>query len=536
MKYFIFRNSTIEPFFTPMQATFSGYGDISFLPDSAEAFVWFYTCPIEFQQSIFLQKLKDIKNKLLHIVSQISTSKSLFVITLSPIFSIPVETSDHSIPDSIEDFNQSLYDLERQYPNVKILELKSFSSQFSNVDLIDWKYYYIAEMSLNPKLSAYFSRWFENQINGINMIRKKCLIFDLDNTIWGGILGEVGCYNLQIGGNYPGNAFLDFQKSILELQKSGVILVICSKNNESDVQEVWDRNPNLLIRKDHLSLYKINWKNKAENIQEIINQLNIGPESMVFIDDNPSERELIKQYFPEIEVPEFPVHPYMLPTFIKELTDKYFSVYRITDEDLNKTNQYRDYALRKNIKREFADYSEYLQNLRITIEILSADRMTIPRIAQLTQKTNQFNLTTKRYSETDLYSLIDNGYNIFPINVSDRLGNSGITGLIILSVDYGNKSAEIDTFLLSCRILGKDIEIAFMNFILNKMKMNGIHLIKGIYIKTAKNGQVADFYEKMGFSRDKTGNEDAKTETYQIDILEKSIEIPSYFTIIENGY
>jgi FkbH-like protein len=535
MKLFIFRNSTIEPYFTPYQAAFSGYGDISVVPGDTDIYLWFYTFPVEFQQNILIQKIAEIKNKLYLIVDKVPSSKSLYIFTLSRLYSFSIETSNHSVKDSIDDYNSRLYELEKKHPNIKILDIQSFTSQYSVEELIDWKYYYLAGISLNPKLSVDFHKWFKNQTDGIQMKRKKCLIFDLDNTLWGGILGEDGLFNIQIGGDYPGNAFLDFQKSILELQKAGVILVVCSKNNESDVLEAWDKNPNILIREEHLTLYKINWRNKAENIREIINQLNIGPESMVYLDDNPSEQELIRQYFPEIEVPEFPDQPYMLPVFIKELTDKYFRIYRLTTEDVDKTIQYRENEIRNSLQKEFTDYSEYLRNLRITIEIYSADRMTIPRIAQLTQKTNQFNLTTKRYSETDIYTLIEKGYLIYAVNVSDRLGNSRITGVMILSVDNVNKSAEIDTFLLSCRILGKDIEIAFINFILNKLKKNGISLIKGSYLKTPKNGQVACFYEKMGFFCDNFGNENGNRKTYNIDISNKTFEIPSYFTIMEHG-
>lgn len=185
------------------------------------------------------------------------------------------------------------------------------------------------------------------------IIVKKCLVLDLDNTLWGGVLGEDGVEGIQLGNIYPGLAFYDFQKGLLELYKSGVILAVCSKNNESDVLECWTKHPSILINKKHLSSYRINWVDKPTNIRAIADELNIGLDSIVFIDDNPVERERVKFELPMVSVPDFPEQPYLLPDFLKSVHFQYFQIYQLTDEDQKKTEQYKTNVKRKVFSQKF---------------------------------------------------------------------------------------------------------------------------------------------------------------------------------------
>jgi FkbH-like protein len=182
---------------------------------------------------------------------------------------------------------------------------------------LDWKYYYISQSLITPKLNASFNEWFERKLAAIQGKRKKCLVLDLDNTLWGGILGEDGIEGIKISDTYPGLAFRDFQESILEAANNGVILAVCSKNNEEDVLDVWEKHPYLILRQKHISAYRINWQDKATNIQELADELNIGLDSMVFIDDNPAERTRVQQTIPEVVVPDFPEHPHQMSAFFK---------------------------------------------------------------------------------------------------------------------------------------------------------------------------------------------------------------------------
>ena len=396
------------------------------------------------------------------------------------------------------EYNDTLYALADKYPNLKIIDFASFITDYPREEWIDWKYYFLSQMPVNPRLAPAFGQWFERQTQVIELKREKCLVLDLDNTLWGGILGEDGVPGVKIGGDYPGNAYLAFQQYILELSRSGVILALCSKNNEADVRELWREHPVNLLREEHFAAIRINWQDKASNIREIAQELNIGLDSIVFIDDNPTERELVRGLLPEVIVPDFPDHPYQLPAFAGHLTERYFTVYALTDEDKGKTEQYKIKALRDNQQALFTDFNDYVRSLEIRLTIAEATPLTIERVAQMTQKTNQFNLTTQRYTDADIQELIRTGAQVITLSVADKFGDNGITGLMILTFE-DSQTAVIDTFLMSCRILGKGIEYAFANHVLQGLFSGRVTSIRANYRPTAKNTQVADFYPKLGF-------------------------------------
>ena len=243
----------------------------------------------------------------------------------------------------------------------------------------------------------------------------------------------------------------------------------------------------------------------------------------MFVDDNPTERELIKQMLPMVEVPEFPAQPYELPVFFKELVEKYFRVYSVTNEDKKKTEQYKANAQRAQAQRSFVDFDSFLESLDIQITIEAANDFNITRIAQMTQKTNQFNLTTKRYTDVDIKGFLADGWKIWCISVADKFGDNGITGCIMVN------GTEIDTLLLSCRILGKGIEIAFVKQILLELRSQGIEKLKAKYIPTAKNAQVKDFYEKCGFTC--VGEETDGSKAYTLDLKNADLAIKDYYHI-----
>jgi FkbH-like protein len=281
------------------------------------------------------------------------------------------------------------------------------------------------------------------------------------------------------------------------------------------------------LKKDNFSAYRINWNDKATNLQGLARELNIGLDSFVFIDDNPTERELIKQVLPMVSVPDFPEKPYELPKFFKQLVSEYFCVYKITEEDKNKTAQYKANAERAAEQAKFVNFEDYLKSLNIEIDILKADNFNKERIAQMTQKTNQFNLTTRRYTDADVQQKIDGGWKIYCISVRDKFGDNGITGTIFFTPKDENNTVEIDSLLLSCRILGKGIEMAFIHSLLNTLTEDGVRKVKASYIPTAKNAQVSDFYDRAGF---KFLNESSGVKSYSVDLSDK-IEIKEYYKI-----
>ena len=279
----------------------------------------------------------------------------------------------------------------------------------------------------------------------------------------------------------------------------------------------------MVLKKEHFAAYRINWMDKATNIKELADELNIGLDSFVFIDDNPTERELIKQVLPMVEVPDFPVQPYELPVFFKAVVDKYFRVYSVTSEDKKKTEQYKANAQRAQAQRSFVDFDAFLESLDIQITIEAANEFNISRIAQMTQKTNQFNLTTKRYTDADVRTFLQNGWKIWCIGVADKFGDNGITGCIMVNGDT------IDTFLLSCRILGKGIEDAFIKKILVLLKESGVITVKATFIPTAKNTQVEDFYDHCGFSC--VAEEPDGRKIYALNLKDADLSIKKYYQI-----
>ncbi len=522
MRY-VFRNNTVERFFSK-EYVFSGYDDISVIPTDFEYYVWWYQVPIKYERQVLAEEIKGYIQKFSFVLQQIVSDKMLVALTMEIFYDTPFTDDDFLLAKAVSDYNATLFEAERLYANLKVVDLSDFTCQYPISELMDWKFYLISQMGMNPKLSKPFQAWWNHKLDSIALKRKKCLVLDLDNTLWGGVLGEEGIDRIQIGGDYPGKAFLYWQEALRQLTKIGVILAICSKNNEQDVWDVWDKNPFIVLKKDDFSAYRINWTNKATNIKELAEELNIGLDSIVFVDDNPTERELVKQMLPMVSVPDFPEHPYMLLEFFKQLVNDYFKVYSITEEDRQKTEQYKAAASRLKSQKSFTDFDEFLESLDIQIIIEAANEFNIQRIAQMTQKTNQFNLTTKRYTDADIRNFMTNGWKIWCISVSDKFGNSGITGCVMVN---GNK---IDTFLLSCRILGKGIETAFAKTLFKILTSEGMAELKAQYIPTTKNMQVKDFYDRMGFAcvvEDEYGNKE-----YVLDLLSMDFSVKKYYHII----
>lgn len=527
MRRFVFRNNTVEFFFNQNGTDFSGYGDISVIPGDADEFIWFYQPPLCVETDAFVSEIESYRDKFDFVMTQIPSHKTIFVFTLENLFSIRIETSDFSFEQAINAFNNHVHTRSQELKNIKVVDFSSFTKKYLQGSLIDWKYYFMSQLPLSPKIVADFKAWWSDVQDAVALKRKKCIVLDLDNTLWGGVLGEDGMSGIKIGGDYPGNAFLYFQEALLALEKKGVILAVCSKNNEEDVLECWRENPFNVITEKNIAAYRINWNNKADNICEIAAELNLGMDSFVFIDDNPSERELVKRSLPQVIVPDFPSHPHEFPVFVEKLIEDYFTVYECTETDLKKTASYKANALRKNESAKFVDLDSFIASLNICLTIEYAAEVSIPRIAQMTQKTNQFNLTTRRYTESDLLHMIDGGTDVFCISVRDKFGDSGITGCCIIAND------EIDTFLLSCRVLGKGIERVFLAQILVLLKNQGRAKLTAKYIPTAKNAQVINFYEVNGFIL--AGEAPDGSKIYEIDLSSYRYRSDSKYTVIIGG-
>ena len=496
MNYYIFRNTTVELLFQNIKPKYSDYGDVLNFDQSFDCYMFFYNIINKSDRKLILSEIESYKKMVHFIINKMDSNKLFVLFTLERTYKLNFSNTDNTVDEAIFNFNQELYLLESHNTNIKVIKIGDFYDDFSSASIIDWKYNFTSKIEISPSYIDKFNFWFSNQIRSIELKRKKCLVLDLDNTLWGGVLGEDGIDGIHIGNTYPGNAFLFFQQALLELKKSGIILTVCSKNNEDDVFELWETHSDIILKKNDFIIHKINWKNKAENILEISKELNIGLDSMVFIDDNPTEREFVKKSLPELTVPVFPEEPYLLPVFFKDILNNFFSVHNLTSEDLNKSKQYLDNNKRQKFHESFKSVDKFISELNINLIIEKLNDSNISRFSQMTQKTNQFNLTTKRYSEADINSVRNNS-EIFGLRVKDKFGDSGITGLAIIKLH--NDEAFIDTFLLSCRVLGKRIEFEFMNYILLKLSKMGIKNVIAEYVPTKKNIQTEKFYENFQF-------------------------------------
>jgi FkbH-like protein len=528
MKYYIYRNHTVEHLFKGESVAYSHYGDISLpaTPNDYTVFVWFYMVIPASDVGQLVSEIEAWYNRIEWL--RINTPTQPFIVfLLTPQLTSTWYTSDRRVFDAIQRFNQRIIELSQTTPLVKYLDTSHFTMQFSTEDIFDWKFFYISDMVINPKLAKRFQIWWTAQIRALSNQRKKCLVLDMDNTLWGGILGEDGISGIKLGDTYPGRAYKQFQEYLLAASQHGVILAACSKNNETDVVEAWETHPAMVLRQQHFAAYRINWTNKATNIREIAEELNIGLDSLVFIDDNPAEREIIKQVLPEVIVPDFPDHPYNLVNNFIHIYDQYFTSFSLSKEDLAKTSQYLENTQRKIHQQQFFDFEDYLGSLEMRLTVYPANVMNLTRIAQMTQKTNQFNLTTRRYSESDLAQRLQNSSMIQCLGVLDKFGDNGITVAVIIDIDA--KTAHFDSYLLSCRILGRGIERAFIHYLLNQLLSQQVNKVTATYIPTAKNKQTEQFYESVGFvltDIDKNGS-----KWYSMD-LTTPFDVPSYYNFV----
>lgn len=528
MDFFVYRNSTIENLFGNQNFRFSGYDDISHFDENVDVFVWCYLLPLELPTDMLIEEINSYIDRIKFVYKQLPANKLFLVFTLQNFNILKYKQGDFQLEKAIQNFNDEVVNLSESYTNLKVLSTIDFTSNYPMNKLIDWKYYFISKIIINPRLAKDFRVWFYRQLKMIEFKRKKCLVIDLDNTIWGGVVGEDGIDGIKIGGDYPGNAFMLFQLQLVELTKNGVLIAVCSKNNEQDVLDVWSKNPYMILKQEHIVASRINWKSKAENIMQIAEELNIGLDSLVFVDDNPNERDLIKTFLPEVEVPDFPEYPHQLPVFFADLLKTYFAVYSLTDEDKHKTEQYQSNTKRVAEGNKYIDFSEYLISLEMCLKIQQVNEFNVARIAQITQKTNQFNLTTKRYTEADIKKFANSNNLVFCASVSDKFGDSGVSLVAILNY-LDNKTVEIDTFLMSCRVLGKRLEIEFVNWMLNFLKQNSVETVMASYIPTNKNMQVREFWDKMDFD---CFEESADLKKYKIELQNRNRLTTSYCKVI----
>lgn len=433
------------------------------------------------------------------------------------------------LKDMVAMLNLKLDEWSADKDYIYIFDYSGLSAQFGNAKAEDPKMYYIAKNTMSFQFMNVLAREYMRYILPLKFMSKKCLVLDLDNTLWGGLAGEDGMSGISLDISGKGKSFYDFQKEIINLYNKGIILAVNSKNNVEDAMSIINNHPHMLLREHHFSSLKINWNDKFSNIKEISKDLNISTDSMVFFDDSPVERELIKSMLPEVKVVEVPADTSRYADTLKNIVE--FEFLKITDEDIKRNLMYKGNQRRIELRQQFKNIEDYLASLKIKVVIEYANKFSIPRIAQLTQKTNQFNMTTKRYSQTDIENMVKSeNYFVLSCQVLDKFGDNGISGVCIIKME--NTCAYFDTFLLSCRVLGRNVEYAYIHKIISLLRGKSIDHIYALFIRTEKNKANEKFYAQAGFTKSLS---DEKEIIYSLESINELKSIKYIEMIMNEG-
>lgn len=396
----------------------------------------------------------------------------------------------------VRKINIGLMDLAREFKNLYIVDIASINSAFGARKFNDAKMYINADMVYSLDVLPEIAKQIADIITSIQGRIKKCIILDLDNTLWGGIIGDDGIENIQIGSLGIGKAYSNLQLWLRELKYRGIILAVCSKNTEHLAREPFEKHPDMILHLDDIALFVANWDNKVENIKYIQSVLNIGFDSMVFLDDSPFERGMIKQAIPELTVPDLPEDAAEYVSFLRSLN--LFETASYSEQDVERTKLYQEEANRTILYKSFSSEQDFLSNLQMMSEVQNFNKFNAPRIAQLTQRSNQFNLRTIRYTEDDILKLgASDTHKCFAFTLKDKYGEYGLIGILIL--EKQNQRLFVDSFIMSCRVLKRSMENFILNQIVEYAKENEYKIIEGEYLPTVKNVIVKDLYKNYQF-------------------------------------
>jgi FkbH-like protein len=361
----------------------------------------------------------------------------------------------------------------------------------------------------------------------------KCLVVDLDNTLWGGVIGEDGMAGIKVGPEYPGAAFQSVQRVLLDLSRRGILLAICSKNNLDDAMEALEEHPGMLVRPRDFAAMRINWTDKAQSLREIAQELNIGTDALAFVDDNRFEREQVRAALPEVAVIDLPQDPIRYAATVRECP--IFERLSLSAEDRKRTTMYAEQRERSHSEQSFQSKEDFFRFLEQEAELEPVTDLTLARIAQLTQKTSQFNLTTRRYTEQQIAGMAKQpGWQVFSIKVRDRFGDHGLVGVAIahdVAAKTG-KQCEVDTFLLSCRVIGRTVETALLAHIAQRAAARGCKTLVGWFLPTKKNAPARDFYEQHGFSR---AESNGTGSLWSLNLENAPLRAPDWIKLKVNG-
>ena len=396
-------------------------------------------------------------------------------------------------------WQEQLERLCRYYTNIRILPYRHMIEKMGEDNAFSLKTWYMGRILLSSEAQKRLCELILQKIYLESYVPAKVLLLDLDNTLWGGLAGEADHTPLVLSDDHTGLAYKNLQKVLLQMQKQGVLLGVVSKNNEADAWEIIEKHPHMLLRPEHFVVKRINWEAKHENIKYIAAELNLGMDSFVFFDDNPAERQLVKEMLPQVVVPDFPEKPEELALAMINIYHTYFEKPFVTEEDRKKTEQYTGNAKRIELQNSAGSFEEYLKRLQITICRVDA-AAGIERLTQLVNKTNQFNLTARRYTQSEMQQILsDCKRRVYLYQTADRFGDNGVVAAVI--VELSGEVPVIEEFVMSCRVMGKKIEDAIVEDIEQEMLRAGYTHLRGRYLPTLKNKPVEEIYPRLGYEK-----------------------------------
>ncbi|NMM15540.1 MAG: HAD-IIIC family phosphatase [Rhodoferax sp.] len=424
----------------------------------------------------------------------------------------------------VANLNRSLDEAVADIVDAHIVDYAALVHHFGAQNWYDARMRLYAKAPIANGMLGYLSQEYMRYCRAFGGLAKKCLVVDLDNTLWGGVIGEDGIEGIQLGPNYPGSAFVEFQRVVLDLHRRGVILAIASKNNPADVDAVFLSHRFMMIRKEHVAEMEIHWNPKSDSLKRIAKRLNIGLDHMVFVDDNPAECEQVRRELPMVTVIHLPRRPEL---YVETLcAEGLFDVLGLSDEDRHRGQLYQQRAQAETMRSASGNIEDYYRDLDMQLSIARVDQASRARAAQLTQKTNQFNLTTVRYSEAELAGrMADPNWLAISVGVRDRFGDNGIVGIMLAHIVEDR--LDVDTFLLSCRVIGRTVETAMLAFLCDTAQERGLKKICGLVVPTEKNLPARDLYKRHGFSLQ---SEDVSGITrWVLDMEFELVQRPAWF-------
>lgn len=406
-------------------------------------------------------------------------------------------TTEDVVGNIISQFNEKLEALTANQANITLVD---FSGPIANIgyqNAFDERFYTKAKAPYKTLALNEIAMGLSATTRGFDSHYYKAIVLDCDDTLWGGVIGEDLLDGIKLDPyDFPGNVFWRIQNELLVLEKSGVLICLCSKNNPKDVQEVLENHPHMVLKNEHITIKKVNWNDKVSNLKEIAKELNIGLDSLVFIDNSDFECQSVKHQLPMVKTIQVPK---LLSGYLRvfEAVERLFETTVTLHEGQSRTEQYRIRNAGNLEALKFDTQEEYLRSLNLKVDMSRDHEASIRRISELTLKSNQFNLTTRRYSIGEIERMTQSEeYSVYSFNVEDKFGSCGLTGVLIINYDTG--TLRVDTFLMSCRVIGRGVETSVWNHVFEDARKKGCSYVEAMYIPTKKNTQVKDFYERLG--------------------------------------